>query len=158
MALVKRVDDRRAAGNDTGRTRRFRRGRGGSIIPGMRMDGHDTEPLLDPGALEAMRGLEGDSGGDLVTELVALFEAQLSDTVSLLESALAEESRSSLARVSHQLKGFALTVGAPRLARLASQLELAAEELSDEAAGAAVATLAACYRETAPALRAAYLE
>jgi HPt (histidine-containing phosphotransfer) domain-containing protein len=121
-------------------------------------DEHDTDPLLVPGALEAMRGLEGDSGGDLVTELVALFEGQLPGTVSALESALAEESRSALARVSHQLKGFALTVGAARLARLASQLELAADELSDEAAGAAVAALAECYRETAPALRAAYLE
>jgi HPt (histidine-containing phosphotransfer) domain-containing protein len=116
------------------------------------------DPLLLAGALEPMRGLEGESGGDLVTELVELFERQLPETVAVLEAAVTRGSRSALARAAHQLRGFALTVGAARLTRLTSELERSADELSEEAAAAAVASLAACYRETAAALRSAYLE
>jgi HPt (histidine-containing phosphotransfer) domain-containing protein len=116
----------------------------------------DAAPLLDASALGPMRGLEGESGADLVAELVELFEAQLPGTVSSLEAALSADSRPELVRLSHQLRGFALTVGAVRLALLAGRLERDAAAMTSREAAAAVAALAGCYRDTLLVLRAAH--
>jgi HPt (histidine-containing phosphotransfer) domain-containing protein len=116
----------------------------------------DAAPLVDASALEPMRGLEGEGGADLVTELVELFEAQLPGTVAALETALSADSRPELVRLSHQLRGFALTVGAVRLAELAARLERDAAAMTPREAAAAVAALALCYRDTLLVLRAAH--
>lgn len=110
---------------------------------------------IDPAALEQLRGLTTETGGDLIVELIDVFDASTVSLLADLADALATGAMPAATRYAHTLKGAASTVGAVHVADCARAVEHLAQEGRAADAAALVPTLRALVPPALAALRAA---
>lgn len=135
--------------------RMTRRSDGGQSGTTQATDQTPKRPDVDTAAIRQLRGLAGESGGDLVDELIELFG---SNTVKLLSDLrnLAGQSDSTLAaRLAHSLAGSASTVGATGIADQARLIERLALQRHLDQIPALVDRIAATLDATLQRLRTA---
>jgi HPt (histidine-containing phosphotransfer) domain-containing protein len=96
-------------------------------------------PLVDSNRLSELAMMD-DEGG-FVRELVDLFIADSSSSMSELEHALAASDLTNVRKIAHRLKGSALSIGANRFAALASDIESDDQTDSIEASADSMITL-----------------
>ena len=107
-----------------------------------------VDPLVDLAFLEDMVGSIEDG-----LPILQSFVAQATETVARIDNALAALDRNGVRDAAHRLKGGARTVGTPRLASAAAELQdWAGEERAWAEAEPLVAALQAALRETADAI------
>jgi CheY-like chemotaxis protein len=80
-------------------------------------------PLLDLGAMAAIRDLGFDDGEDMLAPLVDLFLEQAATQLTAIRSAVQRADAATLGSVAHTMKGAARNVGAGRVGQLAEHLE-----------------------------------
>lgn len=111
-------------------------------------------PSVDPAALEALWGLPGEGGGDLVSELITVFAEQTRAIVAALEASGSGQADEQTGRLAHRLAGSAVTLGATGIAAVARQIEAEADAHRADAVPALVRQLAALVEPTLAGLRA----
>ena len=79
--------------------------------------------VLDPNALDALRGLQDESDDDLLAELIDLFREDAPGRISGMRDAIAREDWVALASWAHSLKGSCGSLGALHMAELCARLE-----------------------------------
>ncbi len=116
-------------------------------------DGRDPA-ALDGRALRRLLGLTGDSGGDLIGELIALFETTTRETLGQLRRVGSTGDAPLGARLGHSLKGSAGTLGATRITTEAETIERLCREGRTSEVEPHVARIAEALEATMAALRA----
>jgi CheY-like chemotaxis protein len=86
----------------------------------------DEDAEIDADALRKLIGLTGDDGSELLDELIDLFAETAPASIGALRAACIRGDDATATRVAHTFKGAAGTLGAVRLAALASDVEAAA--------------------------------
>ncbi|MBE0488922.1 MAG: response regulator [Halomonas sp.] len=109
------------------------------------------DSLVDPLTLQALRDSLGEEG---LASLVALFVGQAESRLASLERALGEDDLKEARHAAHQLKGESSSLGAVKVAGLATRLERLASEGDGMAARALLEELASCLAATLTALTA----
>lgn len=107
--------------------------------------------MIDPDAIAQIRGLRGDNGMDLLTELIDLFAENAPVTLTALRTAVAAGAAQDAVRQAHTLAGSSLTLGATGIVSLARRMEAlgragsldALPALADEAEALLPPTIAA---------------
>jgi HPt (histidine-containing phosphotransfer) domain-containing protein len=79
--------------------------------------------VLDPNALDALRGLPSEGDGDLLIELIDLFLADAPQRLALIREAIAHADWAALNARAHSLKGSCGSLGAVPMADLCDRLE-----------------------------------
>lgn len=82
-----------------------------------------NEPALDPQAIENLKAISPDDGGEFLRELVAIFLSDTPKCFADLDAAVASGDAVSGTRAAHSVKGSASNFGAARLANAAKQIE-----------------------------------
>ncbi|MEO8501611.1 MAG: ATP-binding protein, partial [Vicinamibacteria bacterium] len=103
-----------------------------------------TSAILDPGAIERLRGLglpTGSSGSDLVTELVDAFLREIPDKLSRIAKAITEEDFLKAHRLTHSVVSSAGNLGAVGVVKAARTLESLLRLKSHEESGQAYMAL-----------------
>ena len=121
---------------------------GGGRLPAGLSSGVTAEALIDPGTLTALRETLGDPG---LEALLNLYREQVEERMAQLEAAQAP---GRVAHLAHQLKGESSSLGAVKVAGLASRLERLGREQRLAEAPAVIGELRACLAATLPALEA----
>jgi CheY-like chemotaxis protein len=83
---------------------------------------------LDPGALEQLRALDSNAGGDLMRRVVDTFMTSSREIVTNLREALKAKNPEAIASAAHKLKSSSAQVGAVRLSALCKDLEARGRE------------------------------
>ena len=83
---------------------------------------------IDASAMEDLWGLEGETGADLVGELIDLFAANTPQVIRHMRDQIGTSLFRDTERLAHSLKTSALTLGAGRIAELARTIERAARD------------------------------
>jgi HPt (histidine-containing phosphotransfer) domain-containing protein len=79
--------------------------------------------VLDPNALDALRGLQDEGDDDLLGELIDLFLEDSPGRIAGMRDAIAREDWPALASWAHGLKGSCGSLGALHMAELCGRLE-----------------------------------
>lgn len=108
-----------------------------------------AQQLLDPTIPSALR--DGLGAGEL-DSLIALYRRQAMERLGELERAVADACVEKVAQIAHQIKGESASLGAVKMAGLASRLERQARHGLLEDAAATLQALHACLAVTLPAL------
>jgi HPt (histidine-containing phosphotransfer) domain-containing protein len=111
---------------------------------------------IDPAALEQLRGLTTETGGDLIVELIDVFADSATQLLADLTRALDSGEAAHATRFAHTLKGAASTVGAAQVTEGARAIEMLAHEGRIAEAATRVPALASLIAPTVAALRAAH--
>jgi HPt (histidine-containing phosphotransfer) domain-containing protein len=93
--------------------------------------------MLDTAVLDELRGLDDDD----LRGLVELYFADVSVQLGLLREALAVGDGDAIAASAHRIKGASLSIGAARVAGVASDLEIAGKSGVLAGAGELISTL-----------------
>ena len=80
-------------------------------------------PYLDPNAIENLRAINPDDGGEFLRELINIFLADTPVRIAEIEQAAAAGCAADLMRAAHSIKGSAANFGAMELTQLARELE-----------------------------------
>jgi HPt (histidine-containing phosphotransfer) domain-containing protein len=110
------------------------------------------DPILDPVAIENLRMINPDDGGEFMRELIDIFLADTPKRFAEIESALATGNSADLSRAAHSVKGSAGNFGATRLSALAREIELHGKNGAFDAARTALPGLRAEFDRVQPAL------
>ena len=81
------------------------------------------EPILDPEAVENLRAISQDDGGEFLRELIAIFLSDTPARIAELDQALGQGDRTTATRAAHSVKGSASNFGANQLAAVAKEIE-----------------------------------
>lgn len=87
-----------------------------------------NEPVLDPNAIEALRAVSPDDGGEFFRELVDIFLQDTPRRIAEIESTLAAKNAPDLTRAAHSIKGSSSNFGAVALHDVARSMEQAGKE------------------------------
>lgn len=87
-----------------------------------------NEPVLDPNAIEALRAVSPDDGGEFFRELVDIFLQDTPKRIAEIESALAVQNAPDLTRAAHSIKGSSGNFGAMDLHEIAWRMEQSGKE------------------------------
>lgn len=87
-----------------------------------------NEPVLDPNAIEALRAVSPDDGGEFFRELVDIFLQDTPRRIAEIECALAAKNAPDLTRAAHSIKGSSSNFGAKDLHDLALRMEQSGKE------------------------------
>jgi len=109
------------------------------------------DSLVDPLTLQALRDSLGEEG---LASLVALFDGQVEARLETLAHALGEGELEDAQHAAHQLKGESASLGAVKVAGLATRLERLAQSGDREAARGLLGELRRCLEATRSALEA----
>ncbi len=82
-----------------------------------------NEPALDPQAIENLRAISPDDGGEFLRELVTIFLTDTPERIAELETAFKAGDAPTGTRAAHSVKGSASNFGAGQLAEVAKQIE-----------------------------------
>lgn len=110
--------------------------------------------MIDLDAIAQLRGLPGDNGVDLLTELIDLFTEHAPATLTRLRAAVASGVAQDAARQAHALTGSSLTLGATAIVSLARRMEALAHDGSLDALPALADEIDTLLPPTIAALRA----
>jgi len=83
----------------------------------------DAQEVIDRAALDRVRGLEEESGGELMRELIELFLEDSPAQMAAVKEAIYQSDFDALKRSAHSLKGSCASLGAMRVALICSELE-----------------------------------
>lgn len=113
-------------------------------------------PILDPRPLQDL--LDLGAAGDLVQELIGLFQEDVPPRIGALQAAFEGGDLARMAAEAHQLKGALGNLGLARFAGVAAHLEAWARDSQSAGAGVGdlVASLPGHYEAAAEALRSAF--
>ncbi|GLH72909.1 hypothetical protein GETHLI_14110 [Geothrix limicola] len=111
-------------------------------------------PILDPQPLRDL--LDMGAEGELVQELIALFQEDVPPRMQALREGLASGNLQALLMESHQMKGALSNLGLVRFAEMAGRIEIEARAGNLEEAPALIASLPAAYDEALQALQQAF--
>lgn len=81
------------------------------------------DSILDQDALDALRGLSGDGGGDLLGDLIDLFLSDTPGRIAKIRAAIDAQNWVDLRHVAHALKGSCSYLGATEMAETCRQIE-----------------------------------
>ena len=98
-------------------------------------------PIIDPEAIEGLRQLNPDDGGEFMREIVGIYIEDTPKRIDELRKTLAAGDAAGFARAAHTIKGSSSNVGAQALRAVAERLEKAARA---EGLGAVAPILAEC--------------
>jgi len=107
---------------------------------------------LDPAAIENLRAINPDDGGEFLRELVDIFLADTPQHLGAIESAIAAGDAPTLTRAAHSIKGSAGNFGANHLAALARDIEALGKSGELTAVALALPGLRAEFGRVKPAL------
>jgi HPt (histidine-containing phosphotransfer) domain-containing protein len=110
-------------------------------------------PYLDPAALDNLRMINPDDGGEFLRELIDIFLADTPNRIAEIEQALAAGHSGNLARAAHSIKGSAGNFGATQLTALARDLEAQGKAGDFASARAGLPALRAEFARVQPALQ-----
>ncbi|MFN7964384.1 MAG: response regulator [Acidobacteriota bacterium] len=113
--------------------------------------GEDNPGVLDPTALDAIRG-RGPSGPKILERVVRTFLTDTPANIEQLRAAVASGDTVTAHRLAHTLKSSAATVGAVQLATLCKALELQAKSGECPLSSEAIESVATEYRSAESAL------
>ena len=82
-----------------------------------------SQPYIDPTAIENLRTISPDDGGEFLRELIDIFLADTPKRIAEIEQALAAGNTEKLTRAAHSIKGSSGNFGAMQLTTLARDLE-----------------------------------
>jgi len=82
-----------------------------------------TDQVLDMQAIETLRSLSPDDGGEFVRELIAIYLQDTPQRLAEIDQALIKNDAVTLVRAAHSIKGSSGNFGANRLAQLAAEIE-----------------------------------
>jgi HPt (histidine-containing phosphotransfer) domain-containing protein len=108
-------------------------------------------PFFDPQALENLRAINPDDGGEFLRELVDIFLADTPLRLAEIEQALAAGNAGDLTRAAHSIKGSSSNFGASRLTDLARDLETCSKAGNFDDARASLPALQAEFNRLRPA-------
>ena len=108
--------------------------------------------IIDLQAIEALRALSPDDGGEFLRELVAIYLQDTPKRLAELELALASGDAPTFTRAAHTIKGSSSNFGAGRVSKLAQEIELQGKSGNLTAAAGACDGLKAEYGLVAQAL------
>jgi HPt (histidine-containing phosphotransfer) domain-containing protein len=111
-----------------------------------------TLPVLDPEAIENLRAINPDDGGEFLRELIDIFLADTPKHLADLEAAIAVGQAENLTRAAHSIKGSSGNFGATGLATLARDMESLGKAADFSGAGQAMPALRAEFLRLHPAL------
>jgi len=80
-------------------------------------------PVIDPAAIEALKAINPDDGGEFVREILQIFLEDTPARIGDLEEALRSGDNAKFVRAAHSIKGSASNVGAMLLRESAERLE-----------------------------------
>ncbi|MBI3886487.1 MAG: Hpt domain-containing protein [Opitutae bacterium] len=87
-----------------------------------------NDPVLDPQALDNLRAISPDDGGEFLRELVAIFLSDTPERIAELETAIKAGDQQTGGRAAHSIKGSASNFGAGALAAVAKRIEQLCKE------------------------------
>jgi HPt (histidine-containing phosphotransfer) domain-containing protein len=111
-----------------------------------------TFPVLDREAIENLRAINPDDGGEFLRELIDIFLADTPKHLADLEAAIAAGQSVDLTRAAHSIKGSSGNFGATGLANLARDMESLGKDSEFAAAGQALSGLRAEFLRLHPVL------
>ncbi len=111
----------------------------------------ETSPI-DPAAIDQLRDLNPDDGGEFVRELIGIFLEDTPKRFDEIRTALAAADAVSLSRAAHSIKGSAGNFGAKRLAAAAFGVEQSGKAADFAGARAQLPHLSAEYESVRAAL------
>ena len=81
------------------------------------------DKIIDPEAIEALRSLSPDGGGEFVRELIDMYLQDTPQRLTEMDQALSAKDAPTFARAAHTIKGSSSNFGANRLSKVAQALE-----------------------------------
>lgn len=111
-----------------------------------------SEPTLQPEAIEALRAVAPEDGGQFLTELIDIFLQDTPLRLKELSDAVAAGDVAVAIRAAHSIKGSAGNFGATALARLALECEIAAKTVHLSAVAARMPQLEQAFTDVRTAL------
>ncbi|HVU17491.1 MAG TPA: Hpt domain-containing protein [Candidatus Didemnitutus sp.] len=109
-------------------------------------------PVLDPSAIENLRAINPDDGGEFLRELIEIFLADTPKHFADIETALAARQAPDLTRAAHSIKGSSGNFGATALAALARDIEAMGKVADFAGATQALPALRAEFERLTPVL------
>ena len=82
-----------------------------------------TTTILDPQAIDSLRAISPDDGGEFLNELIDIYLADTPQRIAEIEQCLASQNAGDLTRAAHSIKGSAANLGAAALRTAAEKLE-----------------------------------
>lgn len=82
------------------------------------------DQVIDSEAIESLRALSPDDGGEFLRELIDVFLKDTPQRLAELDQALASQDAAIFTRAAHTIKGSSSNFGATRLSKLAQEIEL----------------------------------
>jgi HPt (histidine-containing phosphotransfer) domain-containing protein len=107
---------------------------------------------IDMQAIDALRDLSPDAGGEFLRELIEIYLQDTPIRLAELEDALTKNDVPSFTRAAHTIKGSSSNFGATKLTKLAHGIEMQGKEGNPAASVAVCAQLKAEYALVAQAL------
>jgi HPt (histidine-containing phosphotransfer) domain-containing protein len=107
---------------------------------------------LDPVAIENLRAISPEDGGEFLRELIDIFLADTPTRLAELRQAVADRNATDLTRAAHSIKGSSSNFGAAQLTALARDLEALGKTGDFAGARAALAAVQAEFSRVQPAL------
>jgi HPt (histidine-containing phosphotransfer) domain-containing protein len=112
------------------------------------------EKIIDLDAIESLRALSPDGGGDFLRELIDMYLQDMPERLVELERALSANDTASFTRAAHTIKGSSSNFGAQRLSRVAQTIEQHGKSGALSAAAPLCATVRTEFNLVAQALTA----
>jgi HPt (histidine-containing phosphotransfer) domain-containing protein len=110
------------------------------------------QPYLDPRAIENLRTINPDDGGEFLRELIDIFLADTPQRITEIEQAIAAKHAGNLTRAAHSIKGSSGNFGAMQLSVLARDLEAQGKAGDFDGARANLAALRSEFEQLLPVL------
>ncbi|HEV8627399.1 MAG TPA: response regulator, partial [Acidimicrobiia bacterium] len=115
--------------------------------------GRPVDEAFDPRAIERLRAALGESGSDVIAELIATFFEECPRLLATAATSLAAGQAEELCRAAHSLKSSAAGLGATGLAAEARALEMAARDGDLDRAAGLLARVETAYEAARPRLQ-----
>ncbi len=109
--------------------------------------------ILDPQAIEALRGLSPEADSAFLRELIAIYLEDTPRQLAELQEALTRQDAAKVTRAAHTIKGSSGNFGAVAFARLAQEIETQGKANNLTAAAAGLVGLKAHYALVVDALK-----
>jgi HPt (histidine-containing phosphotransfer) domain-containing protein len=109
--------------------------------------------VLDVEHLRGLRDLGGADGDAFMADLVRAFETETTEEIGQIRAAVAATDAAALVQAAHRLKGSALNLGCPAIARTAGELEALGRSATTGSAAPLLERLEAEFDATLDALR-----
>jgi HPt (histidine-containing phosphotransfer) domain-containing protein len=109
-------------------------------------------PVINPEAIQALRDLSPDGGGEFLRELITIYLADTPKQLAQLEEAISRQDSTVVVRAAHTIKGSSGNFGAEAFAQVAKEIEAHGKANNLSAAAALLPEFKSHYEKVAAAL------